>query len=94
MIKVLIERQLLDGLEEEYKLASRALLQGCMEMPGYVSGESLRDIKRSNHRLIITLWQNEQCWRDWEKSVKRQQLLAGICGLLATDEKVTLLAPV
>jgi heme-degrading monooxygenase HmoA len=94
MIKVLIERELLEGLEEEYKLASRALLQGCMEMPGYVSGESLQDIKRPNHRLIITLWQNEQCWKAWEKSEQRQRLLAGICGLLATDEKVMLLAPI
>ncbi|SFX11707.1 antibiotic biosynthesis monooxygenase family protein [Marinospirillum alkaliphilum] len=93
MIKVLIERQLLEGLDEEYGHAAKALLRGCMEMPGYISGESLKDIQRPTHRVIITLWKNEQSWKDWEKSAKRQQLLAGICGLLAADEKVTLLAP-
>ncbi len=94
MIKVLIERHLQDGLEEEYMQASKALLQACMEFPGYISGESLKDLDRPNHRIIITHWQSESAWREWEKSPQRQQLLGGIAGILATDEKVLLLSPI
>ncbi len=94
MIKVLIERHLLEGLEAEYQAASKSLLQGCMAFPGYISGESLRDIERPNHRVIITLWSSLSAWQQWEKSDQRAQLLAGIAGLLAADEKVLLLTPV
>lgn len=93
MIRVLIERQLQEGLEQEYQAASQALLKACMESPGYISGESLVDLKRPNHRIIITKWNSESAWRAWEVSEKRQRLLAGIAGILAADEKVTLLAP-
>jgi len=93
MIKVLIERHLLVGLEKEYDQASRALLQACMERPGYISGESLRDLDYPNHRIIITQWKSETAWREWERSDQRAQLLAGVAGILATDEKVVLLAP-
>ncbi|SFB91531.1 Antibiotic biosynthesis monooxygenase [Marinospirillum celere] len=94
MIKVIIERQLLEGLEQEYRQASQALLQACMESPGYISGESLVDLRRPNRRIIITQWNSESAWRAWEVSDKRQQLLGGIAGILANDEKVTLLAPI
>lgn len=94
MIKVLIERHLLEGLEQEYNEASRALLQGCMEFSGYISGESLRNLESPNHRIIITHWKSESAWRQWETSERRLQLLGGVAGILAADEKVTLLAPV
>ena len=93
MIKVLIERQLQEGLETEYNQASRALLQACRERPGYISGESLVDLKRPQHRIILTQWKSESDWKDWEQSTQRLQLLAGIAGILAHDEKVVLLAP-
>ena len=93
MIKVLIERHLLDGLEKEYNQASKALLQACMEFPGYISGESLRDLEHPNHRIIITYWKSESAWREWEASERRLQLLGGVAGILAADEKVVLLAP-
>lgn len=93
MIKVLIERHLLVGLEKEYEQASKALLQACRECPGYISGESLQDLDSPNHRIIVTQWKSETAWREWETSPQRAQLLAGVASILAADEKVVLLAP-
>ena len=94
MIKVLIERELQEGLETEYHQASRALLQACRACPGYISGESLVDLQRPHHRIIITHWKSESDWKAWEGSTERQNLLGGIAALLANDEKVVLLAPI
>lgn len=93
MIKVMIERQLQAGLEEEYNQASRALLKACTERSGYISGESLQDLKNPGHRIILTHWKDERSWYEWEHSPERQRLLGGIAAILAADEKVILLAP-
>lgn len=91
MIKVIIERQVAEGLEAHYEKAVSQLLSVMISAPGYISGESLIDAKRSNHYVVIAKWTTESAWVQWFHSDDRKRLTSAIAPFLQTDEKFTVL---
>ena len=91
MIRVIIERQIAEGLESYYEPEITRLLEIMKQSPGYLSGESLVDIQRPNHYLVLTRWTNEEAWDRWFHSAQRQQVLNALRPFLLDDEKFTLL---
>ena len=91
MIRVIIEREIAEGLEEFYQTAIANLLEVMTAAPGYLSGESLVEIHRPNHYVVLTRWTNEEAWDRWFHSQQRQELLNAIRPFLQQDEKFTLL---
>jgi len=91
MIRVIIEREIAEGLEEFYEKAIAKLLDVMITAPGYVSGESLVEIRRPNRYIVITRWVSEAAWNSWCASVERQQLLAAIGPFMQSEEKFILL---
>ncbi len=90
MIKVIIERNIADDLEGNYKEAIRSTLKAVLEAPGYISSESLTDIKNISHKLIITNWSTLKDWEIWYSSAERKQAIGEIAALLQGTEKITL----
>ena len=91
MIRVIIEREIAEGLEEYYESAVANLLGVMANAAGYLSGESLVDIHRPNHYVVVTRWVDEGAWSRWHHSSERQELADAIRPFLLTDEKFTLL---
>ena len=91
MIKVIIEREIAEGLESFYEKAIVRLLDVMTSAPGYVSGDSLVDIHRPNHYYVVTNWASEDAWQRWCGSSERQRLLDELRPFLLRDEKFTLL---
>lgn len=91
MIKVIIERQVAEGLESHYEKAIGELLSVMTSAPGYISGESLVDAKLSSHYIVIAKWTTETAWSQWFLSEERKRLMTAIAPFLQTDEKFTLL---
>ena len=91
MIKVIIERQVAEGLESHYEKAVSELLNVMTSAPGYISGESLVDAKCSNRYLVIAKWTTETAWSQWFHSGDRKRLTNAIAPFLQTDEKFTVL---
>jgi antibiotic biosynthesis monooxygenase (ABM) superfamily enzyme len=91
MIKVIIERQVAEGLESHYEKAVSELLSVMTSAPGYISGESLIDVKRSNHYVVIAKWTTESAWLKWFHSGDRKHLMNAIAPFLQTEEKFTVL---
>jgi antibiotic biosynthesis monooxygenase (ABM) superfamily enzyme len=91
MIRVIIEREIAEGLEQFYQSAIADLLDVMANAPGYLSGESLVEIHRPNRYVVITRWTNEDAWNRWFHSPERQQMLNAIRPFLQQDEKFTLL---
>ena len=91
MIKVIIERQVAEGLESHYEKAVSELLSVMTSAPGYISGESLVNAKQSNHYVVIAKWTAESAWSQWFHSSDRKRLMTAIAPFLQTDEKFTLL---
>ncbi len=91
MIRVIIEREIAEGLEQYYESAIADLLGVMAEAPGYLAGESLVDIHRPNRYVVVTRWTNEGAWNRWFNSSRRQELLSAIRPFLLNQEKFTLL---
>ena len=91
MIRVLIERYVDNSLEQHYEIAARKVLQGAVQAPGFISGESLRDMQDPTHRLILCTWTTVQQWQQWYASQTRHSLMAELSPMLDKEEKVTLL---
>jgi heme-degrading monooxygenase HmoA len=91
MIRVIIKREIAQGLEEFYESAIANLLDVMANASGYVSGESAVEIHRPNRYFVITRWTSEAAWNQWCQSSERQELLNVIRPFLMTEEKFTLL---
>ena len=91
MIRVIIEREIAEGLEEFYESAIANLLGVMADARGYLSGESLVEIHRPNRYVVITRWVDEAAWDRWYVSSERQELLDAIRPFLLNEEKFTLL---
>ena len=91
MIKVIIEREIAEGLEEFYESAIANLLGVMANAGGYLSGESLVDLHRPNHYIVVTRWTDEAAWNRWYVSNERQQMLDAIRPFLLNEEKFTVL---
>ena len=65
MIRVIIEREIAEGLEEFYESAIANLLGVMANAGGYLSGESLVDIHRPNRYIVVTRWVDEAAWNRW-----------------------------
>ena len=91
MIRVIIEREIAEGLEQFYEAAIADLLDIAAAQPGYLAGESLVDIQYPNHYVVVTRWTGEDAWNRWYHSARRQEQLSQIRPFLLNAEKFTLL---
>ncbi len=91
MIRVIIEREIAEGLEEFYESAIANLLGAMSNARGYLSGESLVDLHRPNHYIVVTRWTDEAAWNRWYVSSERQQMLDSLRPFMLNEEKFTVL---
>jgi heme-degrading monooxygenase HmoA len=91
MIRVIIEREIVEGLEQYYESAIADLLGVMANASGYLSGESSVEIHRPNRYVVITRWTDEAAWNRWFQSSERKELLDAIRPFLLKEEKFTLL---
>ena len=73
MIRVIIEREVAEGLEEFYESAIANLLGVMANAAGYLSGESLVDIHRPNRYVVVTRWVDEAAWNRWQSQANARK---------------------
>lgn len=88
MIKIVIERRIMPGLEAEYDEAARDAMRACVTARGFIAGESLCERQRSEHRLLITQWRDLSAWKDWLQSAERERAMLRLMPLLAEEERI------
>jgi heme-degrading monooxygenase HmoA len=81
-VKIIIRRRV--PKEKESKLLpllvemrSKATVQ-----PGYISGETLRNVGDPEDYVVISTWQSEEAWKAWASSKDRTQIQEKIDALL------------
>ena len=94
LIRVIIEREIVEGLEEFYESAIAEMLDVMAGAKGYLAGESLVEIQRPNRYLVITRWTSEDAWSRWFHSQERQRVLDRIQPFMQQGEKVVVLRQV
>ncbi|WP_027859141.1 antibiotic biosynthesis monooxygenase family protein [Marinobacterium jannaschii] len=91
MIRVIIERQIADGLAEHYDRAARDTLQKAMQAHGFISGEALHNAFDENHRVVLASYRTVADWQRWAASSERKEIMEALTPMLQTDEKITIL---
>lgn len=90
-VKVLIERRVLPGQERRALDMMRTLRSKCLEQPGYISGETLRDTEDAHVLVVISSWFGLMDWRRWHASPERKGLESQLRAHLAAPERVRVL---
>lgn len=90
-IKVAVERRALPGQERKLLELMRRIRQLCLDQPGYITGETLRDSENPSTFLVISTWFGLMDWRRWYSSEARRALEAEIRPLLSEPESVRVL---
>ncbi|MBA2779956.1 antibiotic biosynthesis monooxygenase family protein [Billgrantia kenyensis] len=93
MIKIIIERRIMPGLEEEYEEAAREAMRYSLGARGFVGGETLVERGRSDRRLMIVKWRNLDAWNEWYTSEERARAMQRILPLLTDDESIRIYEP-
>ncbi|MDR5868620.1 antibiotic biosynthesis monooxygenase family protein [Halomonas koreensis] len=88
MIKIIIERRIMPGLEAEYEQAAREAMRQVLGAPGFGGGESLVEMGHEDRRLMITTWRDLRAWKEWRDSEQRQRTMQNIYPLLTEEERI------
>lgn len=91
MIKVIIERKIIEGGEAQYQAAILRLLREIREAPGYVSGETYQEIGKPSHYIVIANWVSMESWDRWLRSRERFRVISEISPYLEEEEKFVIL---
>jgi heme-degrading monooxygenase HmoA len=93
MVRVLIERWLRPGVEEQVVAALREMRRDAVHAAGYISGETLRDVADPAHYVIVSTWRSRADWDAWAACEARDRARSRIVPLLAKPERVAILEP-
>lgn len=89
MVRVVIERRLTEGGDEVIGRTLRDLRREAIHRPGYVTGETLRDVSDPHHFLILSTWRTREEWEAWAASEARQEIEDRIRPVFAEPERIT-----
>ena len=81
-VKVLIKRSVPDSKAREIIPLFRRMRALAMNQPGYISGETLRNLDDPEEFVVISNWQSSEEWDRWLKSPERQEIQGQIDTLL------------
>jgi heme-degrading monooxygenase HmoA len=88
MIKVIIEREVLEDLQKLYTELAKELLQKTMLADGFLSGEVLKDVYHKDRYLTIANWRSVRDWERWAQSSERRDIKFKMSNVLNNEEKV------
>jgi heme-degrading monooxygenase HmoA len=81
-VKIIIRRKVPKGKESQLLPLLIELRSKATTEPGYISGETLRNVSDPQDYVVISTWQSAEAWKTWEGSKGRAQIQAKIDALL------------
>lgn len=87
-VKILVDRHINPRERAKVVELLKQLRARCLDEPGYITGETLRDNADENHLLVISTWFGLGDWRRWQASPDRKQFEEAIRPLLTAPERV------
>jgi heme-degrading monooxygenase HmoA len=81
-LKVIIRRRVPKQKEQEVLPLLIQLRALATAQPGYISGETLRNVNQPDQLLVISTWQSMDAWEAWESSKQRLKIQETIDALL------------
>jgi heme-degrading monooxygenase HmoA len=89
-VKVLIKRKVAEEKAKEMIPLFRKMRALATKQPGYISGETMRNLDNPDTFLVISTWQSSDDWKRWVQTSERKQIQDQIDALLggATEYEI------
>jgi heme-degrading monooxygenase HmoA len=86
-VKIIIRRKVNKEKEAELVPLLIQLRALATAQPGYVSGETLRNVDHPEEYLVISTWQSVENWKAWLSSKQRAEIQQKIDTLLGEESE-------
>jgi heme-degrading monooxygenase HmoA len=82
MVKAFIKRVVPRDKEKEIIQLFREMRELAMKQPGYISGETMKNVNQPEEYLVISTWTSSADWQQWLDSPERQKIQKEIDSVL------------
>lgn len=86
-VKVLIRRKVSKEHEEDLFQLITQLRSLATRQPGYISGETMRNVEDEDEYLVISTWESLDDWNTWKTSNERAEIQGNINKLLKGESR-------
>ncbi|MBW2613736.1 MAG: antibiotic biosynthesis monooxygenase [Deltaproteobacteria bacterium] len=91
IVRVLMTRK----MAKQFKRMDQALMPKLSELmielrslanrqPGYISGETLRNVNDPNEYLVISTWKTREAWNNWFANERRAEMEGKVDALMGS----------
>ena len=81
-VKILIKRNVPEDKARKMIPLFREMRSMANQQPGYITGETMRNLKKPDEFLVISTWETSDDWKRWVQSSERQKIQDQIDALL------------
>jgi heme-degrading monooxygenase HmoA len=81
-VKILIRRRVPEDKARQMIPLFRKMRTLANEQPGYITGETMKNLERPDEFLVISTWETSDDWRRWLESSERREVQSQIDKLL------------
>ncbi len=81
-VKILIKRRVPRESQEYLRNYLTKLRALATVQPGYISGETLRNLEDPEEYLVISTWQSVDNWKSWLENEERKEIMSKVEPLL------------
>jgi len=81
-VKILIKRKVPADKEKDLLTLIKQLRNAATSCPGYITGETMRNVEKPDEYLVISTWDSLAAWQGWLESREREGIQARIDALL------------
>ena len=81
-VKVLIRRKVPETTAKKMIPLFREMRVQANKQPGYISGETLRNLDSPDEFLVISTWETSDDWKNWLESKDRKEVQDKIDAIL------------
>ena len=80
--KIIIRRNVPEHKVKELAPLLKQMRNICMNQPGYISGETLKNYDDPSKFMVISTWESTEDWKRWASSSQRLEIQSQIDYLL------------
>lgn len=84
-VKIFIKRNVPENSIAELTVLLKRLRSVTLMQPGYISGQTLKRLDKTNECMVISTWRSVEDWNNWVNNQKRLAIQGEIDHLLGLD---------
>ena len=86
-VKILIRRRVVKNKETQLVPLLIELRAKATTQPGFISGETLRNVENAEECLMISTWKSADAWNAWKVSRERAEIHEKMKPLMEEEEE-------